>query len=314
MTVDEFVNKYNGKKIDFDNFYGGQCVDLYRQYVAEVFGFPQSPGVGGATEIWDTASPQYYDFIKNTPDGIPTKGDIVIWNRRVGGGFGHVAVFLEGNTDQFVSFDQNWRALNVCERTTHNYTNVIGWLHPKGDDMPSDELKELKEKLAWYEKEYPLEQQRVADARKERDDALAQVENLKNEMAKLREDAKRDIGAAKDEAKKQKEALNELVVFFASNLGTTQDVPKIKAEIVRLIDIEDQLTKCRSDKDDVQKEVQELRSVISTHIEEASRLSGRSLGTLEAVLSYIDELVQSEQHKTLRDYPWIERFKSLFGL
>lgn len=132
MNLDEFINKYIGKKIDFDGYYGGQCVDLYRQYVKEVLDYPQSPGVGGAAEIWDSASPQYYDFITNTPEGIPSKGDIVIWNRRVGGGFGHVDVFVSSqDINNFTGFDQNWPTLDVCTLTKHNYSNVIGWLHPK---------------------------------------------------------------------------------------------------------------------------------------------------------------------------------------
>lgn len=28
MTLEEFVKKYNGKKVDYDNAYGAQCVDL----------------------------------------------------------------------------------------------------------------------------------------------------------------------------------------------------------------------------------------------------------------------------------------------
>lgn len=133
MSLNQFIDKWLGKKADFDGYYDGQCVDLYRFYVKEVLGFPQSPGVGGAAEIWDSASPEYYDFIKNTPTGVPQKGDIVIWNRRAGGGFGHVAIFIEGNVNEFTSFDQNWPTLDVCTLTKHNYTNVIGWLHPKGN-------------------------------------------------------------------------------------------------------------------------------------------------------------------------------------
>lgn len=132
MTLNQFIGKYSGKKIDFDGAYQGQCVDLYRQYVKEVLNLAQSPGVKGASEIFATASVQLYDKILNTPTEIPQKGDIVIWNSKAGGGFGHVAVFIEGDTNRFKSFDQNWRALNVCEITEHNYTNVQGWLHPKG--------------------------------------------------------------------------------------------------------------------------------------------------------------------------------------
>lgn len=150
MTLNEFVDRYLGTMVDYDGFYGGQCVDLYRQYVKDVLGFPQSPGVGGAAEIWESASPECYDFIKNDPNAVPIPGDIVIWNRRAGGGFGHVAIFLHGDVNHFTSLDQNWPTLNKVTKTEHTYSNVIGWLHPKESKMPSDKMeieKSLFEKL-----------------------------------------------------------------------------------------------------------------------------------------------------------------------
>jgi len=131
MNFDEFIKKYLGKKVDFDGYYGGQCVDLYRQYVKDVLNLPQSPSVKGAADIWDTASSEHYDLIKNTPTAIPDIGDVMIWNKNVGDGFGHVAIFLAGNINLFFSLDENWPTLNKVTVTKHNYDNIIGWLHPK---------------------------------------------------------------------------------------------------------------------------------------------------------------------------------------
>ena len=39
MTFDNFITKYNGKFIDFDGYYGYQCVDLARQYIKDVLGY-----------------------------------------------------------------------------------------------------------------------------------------------------------------------------------------------------------------------------------------------------------------------------------
>lgn len=136
ISLEEFIEKWLGKKCDFDGYYGGQCVDLYRQYVKEVLGFKQSPGVGGAAEIWDSADPKLYDFIDNTPVAIVEKGDIPIWNRRAGGGFGHVDIVIEkGTVNSFLGLDQNWPTLDMVTKTSHNYTNVIGWLRPKKENM-----------------------------------------------------------------------------------------------------------------------------------------------------------------------------------
>ena len=142
MTLNEFIDKYLGKKVDYDGYYGGQCVDLYRQYVEDVLGFPQSPGVGGASEIWGSASGKYYDFIVNGLYDVPERGDIVVWDRGVGGGFGHVAIYLFGDVNSFTSLDQNWPTLDKVTKTKHNYTNVIGWLHPK-ENMPDDDFGDM---------------------------------------------------------------------------------------------------------------------------------------------------------------------------
>ncbi len=88
----------------------------------DVLGFKQSPGVGGATEIWYSADPDLYEFIINSLLAVPEKGDIIIWDRNAGGGFGHVSIYIEGDVNSFVSLDQNWPTLSVVTKTKHNYT------------------------------------------------------------------------------------------------------------------------------------------------------------------------------------------------
>ena len=129
MTLDEFITKWNGKKCDFDGFYGGQCVDLYRMYVQEVLGVPQSPGVQGAKDIWDSYLTEYYDRISNTPDGVPEKGDIMIWGSDYGQ-YGHVAIVTEANKDTFTCFSQNDPLGALCGLKKYSKWGK-GWLHPK---------------------------------------------------------------------------------------------------------------------------------------------------------------------------------------
>ena len=51
MTLLEFVNKHIGKKVDFDGYYGPQCVDLYRQYCQDVWEIPHTGSVEGAKDL-----------------------------------------------------------------------------------------------------------------------------------------------------------------------------------------------------------------------------------------------------------------------
>ncbi len=135
MNLDTFIKKYNGKKIDFDGHYQNQCMDLYRFYVSEVLELPQSPGVSSAYQVFDTASTKDYDKIRNTPSGVPKKGDIIIWQKGYGG-YGHIAIVVDANVNGILSFDQNHTGrLDPCQLVNHNYNLVLGWLHPRGGQM-----------------------------------------------------------------------------------------------------------------------------------------------------------------------------------
>lgn len=134
MTLNEFVAKWTGKKCDFDGFYGGQCQDLYRQYVQEVLEFPQSPGVVGAKDNWDVYLTEYYDRIPNTPDGVPEPGDIMIWGSKYGQ-YGHVAVVVSANKSSFTCFSQNDPTGTLCGLKKYTaWGSTLGWLHPKQKD------------------------------------------------------------------------------------------------------------------------------------------------------------------------------------
>ena len=130
ISPDQFFGKYDSKGIDFDLYYGFQCMDLYRQFVKECLGFPQSPPVNGAKDVWTTYLTEYFERILNTIDAIPQKGDIIIWGVGVGP-YGHIAVCKDGTQQEFTSFDQNWPVGSLCHFQKHNYNNVLGWLRVK---------------------------------------------------------------------------------------------------------------------------------------------------------------------------------------
>lgn len=146
MTTDEFVTKYNGKGIDFDGWYGFQCMDLYQQYTKEVLEGSHVPA--NAYKVWDNYDTATYNKIDNTPEGVPRKGDVVIWNENTGGGYGHIAVFVEGDINSFKSFDQNWPVGSICHIQDHNYNNVTGWLRPKAVAQ-DDHADNLTKMLNW---------------------------------------------------------------------------------------------------------------------------------------------------------------------
>lgn len=131
MTIREILNKWNGKYVDWDGFYGYQCVDWYRQYCHEL-GLEQSIGVGGAKDIWDTYKKEDFERIKNDPSAVPQLGDIIIWDAYSGNPYGHVGVFDSGDVNSFTSYDQNWPVGSNVHPQAHNYDHVLGWLRRKG--------------------------------------------------------------------------------------------------------------------------------------------------------------------------------------
>ncbi len=149
MTLDEFIQKYNGKGVDWDNYAAGQCVDLFRYYCDEVLGIPQPAGVWGAANFWsdfssDPVLVENFTQLENTTNFIPNKGDVAIWNFNAGGGYGHVAIVCEDNNtlDNFTSFDQNWSKVSYCEIVKHNYNKIFGFLRPKTSSQTTESESE----------------------------------------------------------------------------------------------------------------------------------------------------------------------------
>lgn len=192
MTTNEFVTKYLGKKIDFDGQVEGQCVDLFRQYVKEVLLYPQPKGVVGAKDFWtnyptDPNLNQYYDRIPNDPTAVPKNGDVMLWDKTAGDGFGHVSVFIEGNVNTFTSFDQNWPTLSKCTKTQHTYTNpkVLGWLRPKGEPMANCLLPDTEEnRKKWGELvgKSSSYDEFVSAGYKKVEDVTQRISNLENDL------------------------------------------------------------------------------------------------------------------------------------
>jgi len=155
MTLEQFISKWVGKKADWDFYYGGQCVDLFRYYCHEVLQIKQPAGVWGAANFWvdfesDPVLVNNFDKVPNTADFTPKKGDVMVWSFDTGGGYGHIAICTGENSglQYFKSFDQNWSQISYCEIVNHNYKNVYGVLRPKVNmsdthTIPSETFEEL---------------------------------------------------------------------------------------------------------------------------------------------------------------------------
>lgn len=143
--ADAFFNRWNGKKIDEDGYYGTQCWDLAAAYAREEYGCPSLPtGSGGAEGVYrlfQNPIGQYFDRIANSPDpnNIPQKGDLVVWTNKTSPPWGHIALVMSANSTSMTVFEQNggidYNKDGIADGTAYTinrgYANVAGWLRPK---------------------------------------------------------------------------------------------------------------------------------------------------------------------------------------
>ena len=135
MTVDRFINVYNGRTVDVDGAYGGQCWDLWSRYAQDVAGVPQSAtnttsGYADSvyTQTWGNQSKLQAAFDKLGPDATPRKGDVAFWTRCASYPGSHVAIVIADQGANLLCLTQNPGATRQSALTK---TGLIGYLRPK---------------------------------------------------------------------------------------------------------------------------------------------------------------------------------------
>ena len=132
IDITDFVAKYQGMWVEVAGTSApNQCVDLANLFIRDVLKLPMIEWTN-AVDFPSKAGDKYL-WIANTPTGVPEEGDLVIWS----GTYGHIAIFMDGNTNDFHSFDQNYPVGSNCHIQYHNYTNVKGWLRCKNPPQPT---------------------------------------------------------------------------------------------------------------------------------------------------------------------------------
>lgn len=295
MTLDDFIQKYNGKVVDFDGSYGAQCVDLFRQYNQDVLNINQPKGVSGAADFWtnyptDPNLNGNFDQIPNTATFIPSKGDVMIWNKKAGGGYGHIAIIANdtATTTKFISFDENWTTPAKCELITHDYKNVYGVLRPK--KQPSSQPDALAACMADRQKFWEERDQAQSDLAAEK---IAHQET-QSELDLVR----KQLSTEQDSHTKDLEAI-------ASRLDATADMAAIIPAIETCLTYEDkarQLEKERDEEnriyekriDDLSKNITDIQNRLDAANREIDQLKKEKpeSGTTHPSTSIIDAIVK----------------------
>lgn len=191
ISHDEFIKKYQNQFVEAGGSANAknQCVDLVNQYIVEVLG-EQKILWTDAINFPSKADPKIFEFIKNTPKGIPPKGAIIVWGKPFGkyrgsnGEYvyaGHIAIVDEADVNTFISFDQNYPTGRPSEKVTHNYSGVLGWLvHRKEIQMP--EGKYTEEEMSKMREERDLNWNKYQAEKKAHEKTIDELSDLREEM------------------------------------------------------------------------------------------------------------------------------------
>ena len=149
MTYQEFKEKYDGKYIDYDGYFGNQCWDLGQQYFTECLGLPPSV-LSGCGMVSNMLYPpkreeldKYFDEV-NVGNMYP--GDVCIWD--YGNGVGHIAIFDHWDGVNCWYFSQNYPLNTPCHLQIINENGHHAFrLKNKIEVTPNVERDEYKNQI-----------------------------------------------------------------------------------------------------------------------------------------------------------------------
>lgn len=133
MDIQTWLNSVNGRVIDMDGAYGGQCWDLWSSYARNVYGIPAADtntvdGYAASvyTDRYNRSQALQNTFTRETGNYTPVYGDVAFWN---GSGMNHVAIVVRDNGNGTLNaMSQN---PNKAGYVTITKNGIIGYFHPR---------------------------------------------------------------------------------------------------------------------------------------------------------------------------------------
>lgn len=134
MKLDDFVNTYIFKQVDFDGVYSSQCTDLFRQYCQDVLKISHTGSVEGAKDLYLNYDnlPLEKKYFTRFKKGVVT-GDVAIWDSTPTNPYGHVAIVI-GNMPgrDLLVFEQDGFKNNGAKLKVRTIDNLLGYLRFRG--------------------------------------------------------------------------------------------------------------------------------------------------------------------------------------
>lgn len=237
--VDSFVKKYLGRSIEYHSFNPNaknQCVDLVNKYINDL-GLTTTIGTN-AKDFPYKVDKQQFEVIAYKKGFKPQVGDIAVWNKKVGGGAGHIAIVKDdkANSRSFNSIDQNWSKKQVTTLESHSYANITHFIRPvmftnkQKDTMPEETkmllkkygaktIKELDEiiykhvGLSWGSVDDPDNKSMLANSRRKNGNLRDEIKQLHTEIDLLDEETStlgKQVAAQKGQVTKKEKEIEAL--------------------------------------------------------------------------------------------------------
>ncbi len=180
--------------------------------------------------------------VPNTPELVPERGWIAVWNKNVGGGYGHIAIVLEADVKKFISLDQNWGGKHAHE-VAHDYKNVYGFLAPVGNETEQlrKELEELKIKHASLEATIPEKNEAIrqlTENEKRWHDVFIKEREKNEKITKELEEAKKILKISQENAEAlltdNKEKIEKLESCQKELESVSRKIGKLEEEMEKI--------------------------------------------------------------------------------
>ena len=157
ISLEQFIRNTKGTRVDVpwgNGVLKGQCVSLVQQYIGQCLEQPMK--ARGNAKDWIKS---YVNEGLGSVVGAPQKGDLIVYDAPYGGGYGHIAIYIEPNKmyDQNNGTHDNW-----CAGYSRIFNGVYTILRPNATLVSDNPVKTLVLPASaekW--RVYPLDKQPV---------------------------------------------------------------------------------------------------------------------------------------------------------
>lgn len=149
ITPHEYYLSVNGKTIDMDGAYGGQCWDLYAHYMKTLgYKYANCTTTGYVKDIWNNRKTNgMLDSCIEVSANELQDGDIAVWGNCDACPKSHIAIFRKDNgngTGIFLGQNQSGK---FVDQKSFTYTGILGCFRPKCyvvEEKPTEDKKDYQ--------------------------------------------------------------------------------------------------------------------------------------------------------------------------